>query len=81
MNVNLLSDMGINISVHNPVQVKLNMEVDHPSSLAVLMGDSSFDYRWITHEDGSMTDMLEVNIFGRIYEINEKFITFVNRKE
>lgn len=45
------------------------------------MGDSSFDYRWITYEDGSMTDMLEVNIFGRIYEINEKFITFVNKKE
>ena len=81
MNVNLLSDMGINISVHNPVQVKLNREVDYPSSLDVLMGDSSFDYRWITHEDGSMTDMLEVNIFGRIYEINEKFITFVNKKE
>lgn len=81
MNINLLIDMGINISVHNPVQVKLNREVDYPSSLAVLMGDNSFDYRWITNEDGSMTDMLEVNIFGRTYEINEKFITFVNRKE
>ena len=81
MNINILIDMGININVYNPVQVKLNREVYHPNSLAILMGDNSFDYRWITYEDGSMTDMLEVNIFGRIYEINEKFITFVNRNE
>lgn len=81
MDINLLKEMGISISIHNPLQAKLNREVEHPTWLSIIMGDSAYDYRWMPNSKGDISNVVEVDIFGRKYEINQKFIMFVNRKE